>query len=62
MNSDIPMMFGPDVFEVDPLGEVYTDLRKRANEMGFVTVGEALDWIEVVMALGAAHTELDKAE
>lgn len=43
MQNEAPAMYGPDVFEPEPMAEIYHSLRRRANELGFVTVGEALD-------------------
>lgn len=43
MQNETPAMYGPDIFEPEPMAEIYHSLRRRANELGFVTVGEALD-------------------
>lgn len=42
-------MYAPDVYETNETLGDYTELRKRADELGFATVHNALDKLEELM-------------
>lgn len=42
-------MYAPDVWETTEAEKAYAELRKRADELGFACVGEALDKLEEML-------------